>query len=204
MALSYTVLARQHKSYPFSGEQCESFATLIPMAAPISSIESHPQRSLIIDAIASGRPLTEVASWTAPPVHRAALSRFKTRALAEHAERVRTAKAAISLQRTQDSQVDHQAVTAIALATAIDPFAQRCLHHQGTIDKAIAATEAGTGRDTIASLIGADVRSLELYAKLAGRLDQAPQATTTLNVYLGIPRSDPSRVIDGKVEPSDE
>jgi hypothetical protein len=42
-----------------------------------SSIDNHPQRSQIIDAILAGRPVREIASWTRPPMSAMAVQRYR-------------------------------------------------------------------------------------------------------------------------------
>lgn len=153
------------------------------MAKPISQVESHIQRQRIIEAIASNRPLTEIAAWTDPPLSRAILNRFKSRAIAIHDENFRAAKRAIATQCSDQPSNSNQAIQKMALALAIDPFTQRCVQHQETIDAALVKAKAGEGRDTIATLIGVDLRGLELYAKLAGRLD----AGTHIQVSVVVP-----------------
>lgn len=161
------------------------------MAKPVSSLESHPQRHRIIEAIAANRPLTEVSAWTDPPVSRAALNRFKSRAIAEHNERIIAAKKAIANSDNELGRAEHGAVQRAALAVAVDPFLQsvmrqterrgrwmRDIEEQGEVDP-----ERGPDYKTLAVLDRNDQSGLELHAKLAGRLDAGANQVTVQVVF---------------------
>ncbi len=157
------------------------------MARPVSTLESHPQRSRIVEAIASGRAMTEISSWTDPPISRVALQRFKSRAIAEHDARVIAAKKAIANTNNHIEGVALEAVHKAALGIAADPFLSRVYElradRQSVKDACLQATET-PDLSTWAKLDGNDLKELELHARLAGRLDSAG---AQVNVQIVIP-----------------
>jgi hypothetical protein len=159
------------------------------MASKLSSIESHPQRQKIIEAILAGSTLRQITAWANPPVSTASICRFKRNALAKVQDSLSAANLAIANRDTDlppDSTIVKQdvslAVTRAALTAAADPFIARIQKHQATLDAAI--TDAAADKDArgIASLVSTDLKGLELHARLAGRLDTPAQQTNIMIV----------------------
>lgn len=172
------------------------------MARPVSSLESHPQRQKIIDAIAAGIPYRDISSWTQPPVTPMALSRYKRSAVDTLIRNVTSAKAAIANNDSDLTVVNNEAVTRAALSVASDPFllaAQKQSDRRGRwireIEDAGDYTDSGPDYATLAKLDRNDLTALELHARLAGRLDARPTGgdSVELHLHLGIPRLDPGR-----------
>lgn len=115
--------------------------------------------------------LKDIAAWCNPPLSTSAICRFKMKSLSFTRDALASASSTISNNGATQENGVIQAAARTAMALAIDPFVQRCLQHQQTIDDALTETKAGKGKDTVAGLVGADLRGLELYAKFTGRLD---------------------------------
>lgn len=172
------------------------------MARPVSSLESHPQRQKIVEAIVAETPYRLVSAWTNPKVSPAAISRFASRIKSRTADTIHQAKVAIANIDKGVTPELEQAVTRAALTAAADPFVARILKHQATVDAEI-GTAAGDARG-IAALVSTDLKGLELHARLTGRLETRSDApTTNLHVYLGIPRLDPGRSVPQQLGPAD-
>jgi hypothetical protein len=145
------------------------------MARPISSLESHPQRQRIIDAIVAGRPYREIAAWSSPAVTTAAISRFKSRAIAVTDQAVIAAKAAFANNDKQLQGADTKAVTRAALAVAVDPFVAALVKKDSRRERWIADAEAkpdGMDHRALAAYDRNGTVDLELHARLTGRLEQ--------------------------------
>lgn len=138
------------------------------MARPVSSIESHPQREKIIDALVSRQPYRDIEKWAVPPVTRGSLSRFASHFMRDTRAKIDAAKTAITNSGKELGDDVTASVTKAALAVATDPFLARIAKHQARADAALDAAD-GDARGT-AALLGADYRGLELAARLTGRL----------------------------------
>lgn len=175
------------------------------MANPTSSIESHPQRQRIIEAIAAGRPYREICAWSNPPVTTGALSRFKSRAIAVTDQAVIAAKAMIANNDSGLTTVNSEAVTRASLAVAVDPFVGELLRKSTRRERWISDAEGkadGMDHRALAAYDRNGTADLELHARLTGRLDSGN--TTTNNTLLvmmpaAIPHQSP--VID--IEPGE-
>lgn len=129
-----------------------------------------------MEALACNRPYREIALWADPPVTTMALSRYKRSATAHISAVIAKANAAITNNDGHLTPSVMSAVTQAALLTASDPLLARISKHQATADAEIASA-SGDGR-TVAALIGADLRGIELTARLTGRLDSGAAAVT--------------------------
>lgn len=154
------------------------------MAKPVSTLEQHPQRLRIIEAISAGRPYSEIEAWSNPPVNRGALSRFKRRAIAVQDQAVKDAKRAIANNDKGINPADLPAVQRLALNSAADPFILRALKSDARRDAWMAKAETDEDYRVLASLDRNDLTSQEFQARLAGRLETtAPQS----NIMIVIP-----------------
>jgi hypothetical protein len=143
------------------------------------AIEGHPEHRKIIDAILAGKPVRVIAASVTPPVSYMAVQRYRSKvvapALANSAtlSKVLTAQGFNAVETLSTPNVTD--VTRAALQA--DPILQRIAAHRQTVDsKIIEAQPAGA-----AALISADLRGLELEARLTGRLDSAAP-TTQINI----------------------
>ncbi len=153
-------------------------------------VEDHQQYPQMLDWIAKGADAATIARRLQPPLHRSTIWRFIQDRVKSDTRRqtdVVTTLASKGLLREgiTESQVAEVAkiATVGALSLAADPIRSRLLKHQQTVDACIQdATAAKDGR-TVASLIGADLRGIELDARLTGRLNtDANQITVNIVV----------------------
>lgn len=180
------------------------------------SVDAHPQKKHIIQALSNGIPLRKIAATLDPPLHFASLQRYK---LAHIRPALRNAHAMAKIlgQDMSLSDDDLARLTATATSQAIqaqqvvDPYLSRIAKHQKTLDDSITDARAdGDGR-TVAALISTDLRSLELDAKLTGRLDASAGNHTTVyvltpqcTVSFGQPAEQLGPVVDVKAESAPE
>lgn len=180
------------------------------MAGPASTIESHPQRQKIIDALLAGSTLRQIAAWTEPKVTESAICRWRRNVTLRTNTALDSAKAAIALQ---DKGLQHvapngqdlamQSVARAALTLAVDPFVARGLaqdrRRASWMDDLEQAPEAADYR-TLAALDRNDLAAQEYHARLAGRLDSA---ATITNIQIVLPAqsgaSTPTDAWDGQV-----
>ena len=153
------------------------------MAKPVSSIESHPQRQKIIDAILAGQSLRLIASKADPAVSPAAISRFASRISRNTAETIAQAKAAIANKDKGFDPFLDQAVTRAAMTAAVDPFMARAVKSDARRDRWMEACEADADYRTLASLDRNDLTAQQYQAQLAGRLESG----VSLNVNIVCP-----------------
>ena len=155
------------------------------MANPISSLESHPQRDRIVDAIVAGRSLNEIVKWASPAVTAMALSRYKRKALAVTQRHISQAQTAILNNDNGLTEVDAKAVMRATLAASVDPFIARALaqdrRRASWMDDLEQQPEAVDYR-TLAALDRNDIAAQEYHAKLAGRLQDASSTTQVMIV----------------------
>lgn len=157
------------------------------MANTISTLETHPQRLRIIEAIVAGRPYSEIEAWSNPPVNRGALSRFKRRAIAVQDQAVKDAKIAIANNDKGLDAADLPAVQRLALSAAADPFILRALKSDARRESWMVKAENKEDYRTLASLDRNDLTSQEFQARLAGRLESvAPQTNIMIVVPAGL------------------
>lgn len=159
------------------------------MAHNISSIETHPQRQKIINALLSGSSLRQIAAWAQPPVTTAAICRWRQKATATLESARQQAKLVIAnndkdlLDSNGEPKRDvMQAVTRAALTAAADPFIARV--EQLRAERATVKAEAHGEGDyrAYAALDRNDLTELQLHAQLAGRLDTGAQQTNIMIV----------------------
>lgn len=157
---------------------------------PTSQITTHPQQDLIDRWVLAGKPVRWIAAQANPPVSYGAVQRYRTHLIGPALKRVAAklgSPAAVAVREdSQDARVNpfvkrtdalwSEAWSAVqdakrAVTTVIDP----------------AGNEQIRGRDfgVLAPIISAATRTLELYGKGTGYLqDAAPGAT---NVVIVLP-----------------
>jgi hypothetical protein len=149
------------------------------------AVEQHPQFQQILDWIAAGKDCESIAGKLQPPLHSTTIWRYKRnklQAAMQGPASVISDLAAKGLLRQdiQPAQALQAAVSAGAAALAADPLISRIQQHRAIVDAKI--SEAGA--QGAASLISADLKGLELEARLTGRLDSTAGAQS-LTVVCG-------------------
>ena len=170
------------------------------MARPVSSLESHPQRQRIINAILAGSSLRQIAAWAEPKVTESAICRWKQKAAATFRNtRAEIADAVTNSLAYNDANTPIapnseviRAATQAALVAASDPFllaaekqAKRRSRWMDEIETAGDYSDNGPDYATLAKLDRNDQTGLELHARLAGRLDTGTH--NTVNVAIVCP-----------------
>ncbi len=141
-----------------------------------STLESHPQKKIIVEMILKGFSSRKIGAAVSPQVDFHAVQRYKNSVIKPAASKVLLA---------QQSTVNHQAVQGVA---AVDPFLSRMAS-----DRAERARVKALAAPADATLATADLRAwcaadrndiaaTELEARLCGRLDAqaGPQVTVTV------------------------
>lgn len=149
------------------------------MPANTSTLETHPQRKAIIDALAAGQPFRTIARWTNPPVTPNVLSRYKRRALDTLHSNVKRAKAAIANNGNELQPVGTNEIEKAALAIAADPFLARIARMQNEQDEMAELARSKEDIRAWAAVDGNRMKALEFHARLAGRIDQPPAGNVT-------------------------
>ena len=175
-----------------------------------STLEDHPQRKQIIDAIVKKQPYRIILSWANPPISMAAIGRFKQRALAELSAKPKTqaARTAFPSQNTA-IEVPQPAQTVAdngyrqSLTSLASPFRSRLESTWGIAERTLARAEAavrvvsvdgesvpvGADLSCVAPLLAQAHRNIELLGRATGELEQAQsQNNTQINIMLDIPR----------------
>jgi hypothetical protein len=159
------------------------------MARPVSSIESHPQRQKIIDALINNQTLQQIAAWTEPKVTESAICRWRRKITLQTANAISKAQTAITNRDNGLEQDCTKIATQAAMAVAVDPFLARVA--QLRQERAEVKLEARSDGDlrTWATLDRNDLSELELHARLAGRLDTATSSLTIQLVSPAVPQA---------------
>lgn len=171
------------------------------------SIDTHPQRQKIVDALVAEQPYRDIVTWATPSVSTAALSRFKRKALAE--------LRGISKQSDSAPIYDSgghnvtNSVSRAALTAQASPFrarlqsmwerAERSMDRAETAVRVTMDKESGeymvAGQDVaaIAPLMAQAHKNLELLGRATGELANAEGPVT--NVLI-VQQSGSSPVVD--------
>jgi hypothetical protein len=148
------------------------------------AVDTHPQREKIIDALMRGIGCKTIAKTVKPKISPVSIWRYQRDklkpALARATEAGKSLVTAdipdVNGLTAQEAEIVKRETVA---ALDADPFIARVQKHEAVLDAAITRTGLGEGEAfdprALASLIGADVKRTELWARLAGRLD-APQS----------------------------
>lgn len=160
------------------------------MARPVSTIESHPQRQKIIDALVQGQTLHQIAAWAEPKVTESAICRWRRKITLQTANAIDHAKALIANSDSSNSALTNQAANRAAMIAATDPFLSRVLELRR--ERAEVKGEARSEGDlrAFAALDRNDLSELELEARLTGRLEGPAAGTTT--IYITMAAAPPS------------
>jgi len=154
-----------------------------------SMIEKHPQKSEIIKMLLGGMSSRKIAASVSPPLDFHVVQRFNRSVVRPAASKVAIAQSVAS-----------KAVQGIA---DVSPHLARIAQRQADIDETIGAAKTdGDGR-TVAALVTADLKGIELAMRATGLLDtaaHAPGVDITVQVMLGIPRELCDPAIETTVE----
>jgi hypothetical protein len=149
-----------------------------------SSIETHPQRNQIVEGLLSGRSYREIGESVTPRVSAMALHRYKAKRIGPTLDGAGVLSKALQTLAQANGQdavpLDPKAVTQAALLA--DPLLARIARHQQTIDGSILEAQADKDGRTIASLIGTDLKGLELHARLTGRLESQQGPSVAIQI----------------------
>jgi transcriptional regulator with XRE-family HTH domain len=152
------------------------------------SIDQHPKRNQIIDAILAGQSLRKVAKLAgvshtaiadykrkvvAPAVKNSAKSLVKNNVPAEVSEHIQ-----------ECTELTHQAV-------AENPVISRVLEKMERYPRWLQAAENAADYRALSSLDGAETRTLELQAKLLGLLQDTAGTTTNVQILVLPPSTRP-------------
>lgn len=151
------------------------------------AVDSHPQKKAIVEALLARVPLRQIAATLDPPLHFASLQRYKlavVRPAVKNAHALaRVVGQAKSMTEEQISDLANAASgQAIQAQHVADPYLDRIAKHQQTVDDSLTDARAEKDGRTVAALIGADLKGMELDARLTGRLDSGNSSTT--NIYM--------------------
>ncbi len=164
------------------------------MARSVSILESHPQRQKIINALVAGSTLAQIVAWAVPKVTESAICRWRQKISRESASTIQSAQDILSTKDSPSDELLGGIATRVAMAVAVDPFllaVQELRQDRARIKGK--AEDTGDLRTWVAADRN-DLTSLELHAKLAGRLDAGPSHTNIMIVCPAAPefRSVPS------------
>lgn len=149
------------------------------------AVEMHRQYPQILDWIAQKQSPVEISAKLKPPISRCTIWRYirdKVKpALQGPAAVVNDlAERGLLSQEVTPNQAMQAVLSATVAGMKADPLLSRIQAHRATVDaKANGATAAGA-----AALIGADLRGIELEARLTGRLDTG---STQVNIAIVTP-----------------
>ncbi len=161
----------------------------------VNSIESHPQRQKIIDALAIGTPYRDIEKWASPAVTRTSLSRFKIAINDKLRSAAQTIDKAIPLlnQSVTDvgtsngTIVPNGALNRAVMVAATDPFLQSARRTLDRHERWIGELEDAKGKDrnwqALAQVDRNNLAAQEYAAKLSGRMSTGD----SVNVQIVIP-----------------
>jgi hypothetical protein len=139
-------------------------------------VERHPMFSQILEALVRGDSAYEIHKWARPKIAESTLTRYRNTKLAPAVQ----AQAAAPMAMAQALQArgllpDNEEVAEVVAATSAvlagaDPLLQRIEKHQDIMDQALKDPEVKLGAKM--DVIRTDLKGIELFAKLTGRLDK--------------------------------
>jgi transcriptional regulator with XRE-family HTH domain len=157
------------------------------MAAAIDKLPE-VERQEVVNALLAGKPLREVAKLAG--VSHQALSVYKRDKLIPTLQAAQKVNALRALAETPAQQTQSVA-TLTRAALSADPILARIAQHQNQVDSKI----AGADPKGTAALISADLKGLELSARLTGLLDTGSSVTVNANFVL-VPTNEQERAVD--------
>lgn len=186
------------------------------------TVENHPQRKYIIDALLNGRPVRAIAATLDPALHYTSLQRYKKRhvrpaiakavAVAKLSGQVYTNTKTIKTNDVETVSEDvagvvlDEATQALQTAPIVQPYLARIRQHQATIDGAIEDAKKDKDGRTVAALVTTDLKGIELDARLTGALDTTRPSGPDVNIALmvqiprAVPAPEPRQLGPGDVE----
>jgi hypothetical protein len=163
------------------------------MAHPISTIEQHPSRKLIISKILAGDSLKSIGAEFGLSAQ--SLSRFKTRVIRPALKsQTRAEGVSIAPQSVADlRQFRSETAAMIPDLTTEDLLRRKIARYPKLLDKAEAAGEFGAW----ASIDRAESAAIELRGRLRGEFEIAPDAQVQIMVVMPrLERCDPVHDVD--------
>lgn len=164
------------------------YAKAVPLA-----VESHPQRAAITELLLGGASTRMVANSAKPHLTQSAVQRFKERFIDPALDKARKARyanlsstitperATEALQRAEERPLARSLVE----SAVSDPLISRVSATYERLDRVLDTAESNGERPLVAGLVGANLRAIELHAKLTGRLseDRAPAAVIQIGLF---------------------
>lgn len=156
-------------------------------------VDTHPQKAHIIQELLKGTNLRKLATTLVPPVAFQSLSNYRIRYLRPLIMSPRALPRILGKDVPQSllSSITPQMIETLERDKATTPLVERYMarieKHQQTTDKHVLKAKDGK---TVASLITADLKGIELHARVAGVLDTRPVDNRQINFTLALPRCD--------------
>ena len=148
------------------------------------TVETHPQRKRIVDALLNGESARSVAKWTTPPLHFATVARYARRVKDAAAQQLAVAKVLATQRATAESGTENEQIElATKLAMTANPVLALIEKKHARYDRWIEGAEKKEDFRTCASIDGAETKAIELQARMLGLID-APVSTTNIAVVL--------------------
>jgi hypothetical protein len=159
------------------------------------SIDSHPMKSRIIEAVAKGQSARKIAAWCDPPLHFATVARFARRVKEVGAQQLAVAK----ILRANDNisgdntvrPEDREILDATKQAMQANPVLARISQKFGRYDRWLQGAESNEDYRACASVDGAETKALELQAKLLGLLQDTAGTTNNVQILVLPPSTRP-------------
>ena len=152
------------------------------MAQP--TVDTHPQRAKIIDAVLAGQSCREISKGLDPPLHYVTIARFAQRSKQALAQQAAAAKALAEQQHGDTGKLQPgDLIEATKAALTANPILARIEKKYERYDRWIEGAEKKEDFRTCASIDGTETKALELQARMLGLID-APVNTTNIAVVL--------------------
>jgi hypothetical protein len=152
-----------------------------------SAIDKHPQKQRIIDGLLAGESLRKIAASVTPSVSHVVIQRYRKSVVAPALNNASVLTRVLHQNGLLDP-VEGEAPEAVqakqltSLALTSDPILARIAKHQATLDDSIIDARADKDARGVASLVGTDLKGLELHCRLTGRLDASTGPTVAIQI----------------------
>lgn len=171
-----------------------------------STIEDHPQRKAIVDALLAGESIRRIASRISPPVSPAAVQRYRASIVAPAIRKVQAkllevnatqqvngkpVTAPVLQNRLESNAQGHEARIEAARSAVADPLLERLRIKNQRRERWFGFAEEKQDARGLAALDTCETRDLELEARLTGRLDTAPVNVTNNFMIMPMPGQEP-------------
>lgn len=133
------------------------------------AVETHPQRQEIIDCLLAGESGKKIAERLNPKLSHVSIYKFRNQVIKPRLQAARNAAKQLS-QNPEAIAAVTSAVNTRVLTEALEaakPLISRIAQHRATVDARI----ENASDKVVAGLISADLKGLELEARLTGLLD---------------------------------